>query len=58
LSALSSLSFELLEQQIERHDFGERRRMASCVRIGGVQDGTRIGVDDNVGVRGSLGWIV
>ena len=30
--------FKLLEQQIERHDLGEGRRMAQRIRIGRVHD--------------------
>ena len=34
---LELAGFELLEQKIERHDLGERCRMAQAVCIGGVQ---------------------
>ena len=37
--------FDLLEQQIERHDLGERGRMPQRVGVGGVQHAARIGVD-------------
>ena len=48
---------ELLEQQIERHDFGKGGGMAFRVRIGRVQHRAGIGVDDDVGVRRGLGWM-
>ncbi len=47
---LDVAGLELLEQQIERHDLGERRRMARLVRAIGVQHGPGIGVDHDVGI--------
>ena len=46
--------FETLEQQIERHDLGERGRMAAGVRIGGLQHGAGIAVDDDGGEGGAV----
>ena len=43
--------FELLEQQIERHDLGQRGRMADGVGIGRMQHLAGIGVDHDGGVR-------
>ena len=41
---------QALEQKVERHDLGERGRMAQRVRIGRVQHGAVVGVDHDVGV--------
>ena len=49
--------FELLEQQVERHDLGERSRMTPCVGIRRVQDGARICVDHDRRVGRRIGWI-
>ncbi len=42
---------EALEQQIERHDLGERRRMAAGVGIGGGERGAGVAVYDDGGER-------
>ena len=55
---LELAGLDLLEEQVEGHDFGERGGMPSCVRIGGMQDGAGIRVDDDVGVRRRLGGII
>jgi hypothetical protein len=54
---LELAGLELLEQQIERHDLGERRRMALRIRIGRMQHRAGIGVDDDVRVRRGVRWI-
>ena len=38
---------ELLEQQVEGHHLGQRRRVARLVLIGGVEGPTGVGVDDD-----------
>ena len=48
---------ELLEQQIERHDLGERRWVSPRVRIGGVQHRAGIGVHDDIRVRRGVYWV-
>src|SRR3979490_62479 len=45
---LELAGLELLEQEIERHDLGERGRMPERVRIGGMQDRAGIAVDHDV----------
>ena len=42
--------FELLEQQIEGHDLGQRRRMAGSVGVGFMQNLARGLIDDNIGI--------
>jgi len=46
---------KLLEQQIERHDLGERGRVARRVRIGRVQHLARIRIDYESGVGRIVG---
>src|SRR5262249_44769650 len=48
---LELAGLELLEQHVERHDLGERRRVANLVRIGIGEYGARIRVDDDGGRR-------
>ena len=55
---LELAGFELLEQQIERHDFSERCRVAPRVRIGRVQHRPGIGIHDDISVRRGVGWVV
>ena len=45
----------LLEQQIERHDLGQRRRVARRVGVGLVQRRAGLGVDDDRGVARIVG---
>jgi len=45
---LELAGFQALEQQVERHDLGQRGGMAQRIRIGRVQDGAAIGVDHDV----------
>ena len=45
---LELAGLQALEQQVERHDLGQRGRMAQRIRIGRVQDGAAIGVDHDV----------
>ena len=42
--------FKLVEQQIQRHHLGERGGVGPCIGIGGVQDRSRFGIDDDGGV--------
>ena len=39
-----------LEEEIKRHQLGERRRMAALVGILGVEDSSAFGVDDHAGI--------
>jgi hypothetical protein len=50
---LELAGFELLEQQIERHDLGQRRRVARLVRLGLMQDLAGVGVGHDVGITRS-----
>jgi hypothetical protein len=52
---LELAGLQALEQQIERHDLGERGRMALRIRIGRVQHGAVIGVDHDVRIARGLG---
>ena len=49
---LELAGFDLLEQQIERHDLGERGRVADRVRLGLVQHLAGLGIDDDGRVAG------
>ena len=44
--------FQPLEKQIERHDLGERGRMADSVGVGRLHHRAGIGIDDDRGLRG------
>src|SRR2546430_9445828 len=46
--------FETLEQEIKRHDLGERGGVAAGVRVAGLQHGAGIAVDDDGGVGGAI----
>ena len=47
VAELNLARFRALEQQIERHDFGERCGVAWTVGIGRLQHGAGVGVDDD-----------
>src|SRR5690242_14327768 len=42
---------QTLEQEVERHDFGQRRRMTQGIGAGRLQDRAAIAVDDDRGKR-------
>jgi len=44
---LELAGLEPLEQEVQRHDLGERGRMAQLVRIDRMKGGPGIGIDDN-----------
>ena len=46
---MQTAGFQLVEQQEQSHDLGQRRRIAADVGIGGVQDGAAVGVDHDGG---------
>jgi len=47
---LELASLELFEQQVKRHDLGQRRRVARFVRVDLVQHQARFVVDHDVGI--------
>ena len=47
--------FQPLEQHVERHDLGERCRMADRVGVGRMQDRAGVGIDHDRGVARAVG---
>ena len=55
---LQLAGFEALEQQIERHDLGERSGITDGVGVVGGQRRAGIGIDDDRGERRAIAWFL